>query len=98
MIIHDTITFHRFSMILALCDRACIFLQSIYLQSINLSIYAFAAFDSLRLLFGLSSRDSVEAEMRCSSVKLLVLVVLGGGEADADNSPLVIELEHLHAF
>ena len=58
----------------------------------------FAAFSFLRLLFDLSSQDSAEAEMRCASVELLILVVLGGREADADDGTLVIELEHLHAF
>jgi|GEM_PF-1054711 hypothetical protein len=45
MIIHDTVTCQpacrggagwRIQTILALCDRACLFLQSIYLQSIDL--------------------------------------------------------------
>ena len=43
MIIHDTITCQRIQTILALFDRACLFLQSIYLQPIYLSSY-----DSLR--------------------------------------------------
>lgn len=37
MIIHDTITFQQLQTIVALCDRACRFLQSIYLRSIYLS-------------------------------------------------------------
>ena len=32
------------------------------------------------------------------SVKRFILVELGGGEADADDGTLSIELEHLHAF
>jgi len=33
MIIHDTLTCQRMRTTLALCDRACLFLQSIYLRS-----------------------------------------------------------------
>jgi hypothetical protein len=36
--------------------------------------------------------------LRCASVKLLVLVVLGGGQADPDDETLFIELIHHHTF
>ena len=49
MIIHDTITCQRIQTILALCDRACLFLQSIYLS--NYLRFLNIAFGSLRELY-----------------------------------------------
>jgi four helix bundle protein len=57
MIIHDTITCQRIQTILALCDRACFFLQSIYLSSyLRFLNIAFGSLRELHYQLNLSKR------------------------------------------
>ena len=62
MIIHDPITCQRIQTILALGDRACLFLQSIHLQSIYLSSYTQGIY---RILGGGS--QGIEVSLRIQS-------------------------------